>query len=128
MTGYAIAGAFAAGPQAGQGCATAEAASVAALARIPRSEVWQEPHWSPIPQRWRSRTEAAPFSMARAMSFSDFPRQMQMITFVRFRSSVLRQSLSTRIMPASFPVVNGSGPHVLVTDVTVATGMEPRLQ
>jgi hypothetical protein len=86
---YAIAGAFAAGMQAGQGCAIDEAAaarSAAAWARMPRSELWQEPHWSPIPQRWRSRTELAPFSMARATSFSDFPRQMQMITFVRSRS------------------------------------------
>jgi hypothetical protein len=48
-----------------------------------RRELWQEPHWSPIPQRWRSRTVEAPFSIALMTSLSDLPRQMQMITFVR---------------------------------------------
>ena len=63
--------------QAGQGWAVA-----AAWASMVRRELWQEPHWSPMPQRWRSRTVDAPLSMARWMSLSDLPRQMQMITLV----------------------------------------------
>ena len=71
------------------------AAAAAACASMARSELWQEPHWSPMPQRCRSRTLSAPLSMARMMSFSDLPRQMQMITWVvSFWFPFLRLSLS----------------------------------
>jgi hypothetical protein len=66
-------------PQVGHGGA-AMADAAADWAIIVRSELTQEPHWSPMPQRWRSRTVEAPLAMALLTSRSDFPRQMQMIT------------------------------------------------
>jgi hypothetical protein len=71
---------------------------------MPRSELWQEPHWSPMPQRCRSRTDEAPVPIAREMSLSDLPRQMQMITGLD-SSLRLRLSLSSRIMPGPFRFV-----------------------
>jgi hypothetical protein len=53
--------------------------AVAAVATIVRSMLWHDPHWSPMPQRCRSRTEVAPLSIALEISRSDLPRQMQMI-------------------------------------------------
>src|SRR6266498_4188111 len=64
----------------GQGAAAIMASrSTAATASILRRTLWQEPHWSPMPQRCRSRTERAPSSMASEMVRSEAPRQMQTI-------------------------------------------------
>src|SRR6185436_17771083 len=73
---YAMAGTAgcAAGTQAGQA-----ARSAAVTASIARSELWQEPHWSPMPQRCRSRRLDAPLSMAWRIFDSEAPRQMQTI-------------------------------------------------
>src|ERR1043165_1301284 len=70
-----------AGAWTGQQAAAAVMASrsTAATASIFRSALWQEPHWSPMPHRCRSRTERAPPSMAWWMVRSEAPRQMQTI-------------------------------------------------
>src|SRR6185295_13266157 len=91
--------------------------AVSARARSPRWEMWQEPHWSPMPQRWRSRTVAAPWPMALSMSRSDLPRQMQMITR-SFPFAGLRLSLNTVMMTGAFQFVKIHAPHASVTIVT----------
>jgi hypothetical protein len=54
--------------------------AAADCASMPRRLLMQEPHWSPMPQRWSSRTLLAPPLIALMTSFSFLPRQMQMIT------------------------------------------------
>ena len=83
--------------QAGQGWAAESARE-----SIARSELWQEPHWSPMPQRCRSRRDSAPLSMAFVTSRSDFPRQIQTITCL-FPNET--ESQYACMMRPSFPFV-----------------------
>ena len=86
------------------------AAAAAAWASMARRELWQEPHWSPMPQRCRSRMDDAPALMAFSTSRSDLPRQMQMITMPF--PSVLFETESQYTHDAAFiPFPSMAGRH-----------------